>query len=66
MYSGISWFKHPLTQTIPNPNTFGEQILISNPNAASQFEHKHTWWLMLPSCLLASEHTSLLQLVIGF
>ena len=52
-YSGTSRFEHPLTWTLPNPNTFGEQIFTSNPNTygeqiftynpntASQFEHKH-------------------------
>ena len=42
-YSGTSWFKHRLTRTLSNLNTFGEQILTSNPNAASQFAHKHMW-----------------------
>ena len=55
-YNGTSWFEHHLTRTLPNPNTFGEQILTSYSNAASQFEHKNTW---RPMCLPASRPVSL-------
>ena len=47
----LQWYL--LIWTLPNPNTFGEQILTSNPNAASQFEHKHTWRPVLPTQQLA-------------
>ena len=49
-----SSFVHPLTRTLPNPNTFAEQILTCNLNAASQFKHKRTWRPTLPTRQSAS------------